>query len=157
MEEMTLDPLIRQSARHIAGGRRRDEKIVHQAHLASKRRTRVAIRDSRSKSFGIREEHRIAWQLFEGLQSWLEWDDNEDNEDNAVLDCPTYAWPIKTSSYLDYIWRIADKFAISFEVVRAGCNLSFTTWEQTKMMAMFLRCLRFALSGYPLSQESSLW
>jgi hypothetical protein len=31
------------------------------------------------------------------------------------------------------------------------------TWEQTKMMAMFLRCLRFVFGAHQFSRESALW
>ena len=47
MEEMALDAQLRHGARQAAGGRRRDAKIIKQAHLASKVRTRDGLRDSR--------------------------------------------------------------------------------------------------------------
>ena len=156
MEEMALDRQIRKGARQAAGGHRRDAKIVELAYLASKRRTRDALTDSRKKSFGTREEHRITWALFQGLQSRLRDDDNTASE-VEFADCPSHAWPVRTSVYLDYLWRSADKFATGFEVVRARCRSDFVTWEQTKMMAMFLRCLRFVFGGHLLSRESALW
>ena len=60
LEELALDPQIRQGARHAAGGHRRDAKILERAYCASKRRTRDALLGSKKKSFGIREEHRIS-------------------------------------------------------------------------------------------------
>ena len=53
LEEMALDPHIRQAAHQLAGGRRREAKIIERAYCASKRRTHEALRDSRHKSFGI--------------------------------------------------------------------------------------------------------
>lgn len=156
MEEMALDPQIRRGARQVAGGRRRDERIVELAYLASKRRTRDALTASRRKSFGIREEHRITWALFIALLYRLRLYDRESLE-ISLVDCPSYAWPIKTSVYMDYLWRSADKFATGFEVVRARCRKELVTWEQTKMMAMFLRCLRFTFGGHLLGWESALW
>lgn len=58
---------------------------------------------------------------------------------------------------MDFLWRSADKFATGFEVVRARCRKELVTWEQTKMMAMFLRCLRFTFGGHLLRRESALW
>jgi hypothetical protein len=156
LEEMALDPQIRKGARQAAGGHRRDARIIELAYLASKRRTRDALTDSRKKSFGIREEHRITWELFKGLQSWLRDEDTADSE-VELADCPSHAWPVKTSVYIDFLWRSADKFATGFEVVRARCRNDFVTWEQTKMMAMFLRCLPFVFGGHLLSRESALW
>ena len=58
---------------------------------------------------------------------------------------------------MDFLWRSADKFATGFEVVRAQCRKELVTWEQTKMMVMFLRCLRFVFGGHLLSRESAIW
>ena len=126
LEEMALDPQIRKGARQAASSHRRDAKIIEFAYLASKRRTRDALTDSRKKSFGIREEHRITWALFQGLQSRLRDEDSAD-PDVELADCPSHAWPVKTSVYLDYLWRSADKFSTGFEVVRARCRNEFVT------------------------------
>ena len=149
LEELALDPQIRQGARHAARGHRRDAKVLERAYCASKRRTRDALLDSRKKSFGLREEHRITWALFRRLLERLRWDSVDDLE-IVMADCPPYAWAIKTETYLNFLWRSADKFATGFEVVRARCHRDLVTWEQTKMMAMFLRCLRFIFSGHEL-------
>ena len=156
MEEMALDPQIRRGARQAAGGHGRDARIVELAYLASKRRTREALTVSRKKSFGIREEHRINWTLFLALMDRLRLEDRESLE-IRLIDCPSYAWPVKTSVYMDYLWQSADKFATGFEVVRARCRKDLVTWEQTKIMAMFLRCLRFTFGSHLLRRESALW
>ena len=128
LEELALDPQILKGAREAASSRRRDARIVQLAYLASKRRTRDALTDSRQKSFGIREEHRISWDLFQGLKSRLQFE-GESNAGFELVDCPTHAWPVKTSVYLDYLWRLVDKFSTGFEVVRAQCHNDFITWE----------------------------
>ena len=156
MEELALDPQIRNAARNTAGGNRRDARIVEAGYLASKRRTSHALQDSRRKSFGIREEHRVEWPLFLELVSRLRSDQDRGLE-ITMDDCPPYAWAVKTAVYLDFLWRSADKFATGFEVVRAQSRADLVTWEQTKMMAMFLRCLRYVFGGHLLSQESALW
>lgn len=155
MEEMALDPKIREAARNITGGSRRQGSVVTTAYLASKRRTRDALRDSRGKSFGIREEHRISWELFYALLELLRVLDQR--QETLLDDCPPYAYAIKTSTYIDYLWRSADKFATGFEIVLAQCNPQLVTWEETKIMAMFLRCLRHVFGGHLLSRESPLW
>ena len=156
LEELALDPQIRQGARNLAGGRRRESHIVEQAYCASKCRAHRAFHDSRQKSFGIREEYRVSWRLYHRIRTRLRWLPAKDLE--VVLDdCPSYAWPIKTSVYLDFLWRSLNKFAAGFEIVRARCRQDLVTWEQTKMMAMFLRCLRFVLGGHLLRCDSALW
>ena len=156
LEEMALDPTIRQGARHLAAGRSREANIVETAYCASKRRAHYALTDCRQKSYGVREEYRISWSLYHALMRRLRWYPQEELE-ISLPDCPSYVWPIKTEVYLNFLWRSADKFASGFEVVRARCRPDLVTWEQTKMMAMFLRCLRFVLGGHQLSRESALW
>ena len=156
LEEMALDPTIRKGARHLAAGRSRDPTIVEAAYCASKRRAHYALTDCRQKSFGIREEYRISWSLSQALTRRLQWHPREELE-ISLSDCPSYVWPIQTAVYLGFLWRSADKFASGFEVVRARCRSDLVTWEQTKMMAMFLRCLRFVLGGHQLHRESALW
>jgi hypothetical protein len=156
MEELALDPLIRQGARHAGGGRARQVKIVEQAYCASKHRTQYALLASQKKSFGVREEHRISWPLFQALQQRLELEPSETLE-IVLIDCPAYVWAVKTDVFLNFVWRNVDKFATGFEIVLARCHQEFVTWEQTKMMAMFLRCLRFSMTSHQFSPESTLW
>ena len=155
-EEMALDPQIRQAARNLLGGRRREAHIMERAHCASKRRAHVALRASRQKSFGLREEYRVALALYRRMKDRL----RQIPPDDLVVsldDCPSYAWAVKTEVHLGFVWRSLDKFATGFEVIRARCRQDLVTWEQTKMMAMFLRCLRFVLGGQRLRHESALW
>lgn len=156
MEELALDPHIRNATRNILGGGRRDAKTVEVGYLASKQRTHRALQDARGKSYGIREEHRVTWAVFQGIRDRL---DLEEGQGSAILlsECPSYVWAIKTEVFIDFLWRSADKFATGFEVVRARSRKGFTTWEETKMMAMFLRCLRYVCGGHLLQQEGALW
>jgi len=155
LEELALDPQIRQGAKQVVAGHWRDIKVLERVYCASKQRARFVLEDSRRKSFGIREEHRISWSLFQGLITKLE--DDQDDQCVTLLDCPSYMWAFKTGVYLDFLWRNADKFATGFEVVRARCHKDLVTWEQTKMMAMFLRCLQFVFGAHQFSRESALW
>jgi hypothetical protein len=156
LEQMAIDPEILKGTKNIAGGRQMEISIIKQAYCASKCRARDSLRDSRYKSFGIREEHRIKWRLFEGLIESISLD-TCDHSEYIMTDCPSYAYAIKTQTYLDYLWRNVNKFAAGFEIVHARSNKELVTWEQTKIMAMFLRCLRFAFGGHSIRRESALW
>lgn len=68
-----------------------------------------------------------------------------------------YVWTVKTQVYLNFIQRSVDKFATSFELTRRFCRTNFVSWEQTKMLATLLRCLRFFLSNSQVDRESALW
>jgi hypothetical protein len=61
LEEMTLDPQIRQEARYADSNvGHQSLTIIEKAYYANKRRAVYALRDSVQKSFVVREEHRIA-------------------------------------------------------------------------------------------------
>jgi hypothetical protein len=130
--------------------------VVERAYLASKKRATAASRGSRQKSFGVREEHRVSWTLFRALRTRL--DDGDEEADLPTLeDCPSYLWPVTTSSYLTFLERNMDKFTTGFEYVLAKVSKGVVTWEDTKMMTMFLRCLRFSFNAHDFARESALW
>jgi hypothetical protein len=160
MEELALDPSIRETARRIeGGGTRRDAQVVLAAYLASKRRIYKALQDTRRKSYGLREEHRITWTLFLGLIDHLRENSAEEQQDEiSCLDqVPSYAWTIPTTIYNDFLRRSVNKFAAGFEIIHAKVDPRLVTWSETQMMAMFLRCLRFVLGAHQLSREAALW
>jgi len=70
---------------------------------------------------------------------------------------PSYVWTIPTQTYFLFLRRHVNRLALGFELVHARANPNAVSWEQTKIMAMFLRCLRFALAGHQLSREPALW
>ncbi|KAL6353694.1 hypothetical protein LRP88_13007 [Fusarium phalaenopsidis] len=61
------------------------------------------------------------------------------------------------SVFVDFVWHNINKFTTGFELVQAQCSAGLTTWEQTKIMDMFLRCLRVAAGGHDYSREGALW
>ena len=156
LEEMALDPQLRRGARNVAGRHRRESQIVELAYRASKRRARAAILGSKRTSFGIREKHRISWELFGRLRALVEAEGRQSLE-VVMADCPSYAWPVKTEVYLDFLRRSADKFATGFEVLHARSCTQMITWEQTTMMSAFMRCLRHVVGGHRLERESAMW
>jgi hypothetical protein len=64
---------------------------------------------------------------------------------------------VKSEVYLDFLRRSADKFATGFEMVLANSEKGLVSQQETKMMAMFLRCLKFVFGGQQLQRESALW
>ena len=156
LEELAMDPRILKGAKTAAGGSRRNLGVIERAYCESKVRAHLAITTSRNKSFGLREEHRVSWDLFQSLRRHM---DSQVADGPLLLldDCPSYAWAVKTPLYLAYLEWNANKFAAGFEIVHARCAKDIVTWEQTKMMAMFLRCLRFVFMAHQLQREPALW
>lgn len=89
LEEIALDPQIRQGAQALAGGSRRDAKVIKTAYIASKKRARYALKDSLYKSFGCREEHRLRWSSFVGLIERLHAEEYCQLK-ITLTECPTY-------------------------------------------------------------------
>jgi hypothetical protein len=154
--ELSLDSRLRSSAENIVGSSRRSGVIIKEAYIASKRRCHFSLLESSQKSFEIREEHRISWPLFLSLMQQLRSMDDDQIRFRA-LEPPSYVWPLRTNTLFHFIRRNVDKFATGFELVRARSQPGSTTWEQTKMMEMFLRCLKFSSSSHNYSREGAIW
>ena len=156
LEELALDPNIAAGIHQGAGGRSRRVPVIEQAYLAGKQRLAAALRDNRYKSYAVRQEHRITFKLF-----LLLWETLDGIDDERVLNRdtlrPEYVWAIPSVVYTQYLRRHAGKFYTGFELIRATSSPEVKTWEQTKMMTMFLRCLRYATGGHQLARENALW
>ena len=156
-EELALDPQLRQAMRLQSGS-----KPVHavpsieKAYLNGKARVHQGTRDAYRKSFGVRQEYRISWALFLALVTRLT-DDGNGNQGAILDDALPTVWPLRTASYLNYLRHNANKFCVGFEHMRGRCIERETSWEDTKMMVVFLRCLRFSVGSFDLARESSLW
>jgi hypothetical protein len=155
IEDLALDPSVREAARRIVKGNWRERTVIERAYCASKLRTHYALTDSRTKSFGIREEHRITWELFGAIIHRLRRLDHSNS--SPMTGSPGYAWTIRTSVFFDFVRWNVNKFAAGFEISRARAKSGFVEWEQTKIMTAFLRCLRAAVAGQDLRRDSSLW
>jgi hypothetical protein len=156
LEELALDPQIRRGMHAAVRGHLPDYKIIERAYIASKGRVKNALLSSRQKSFGVREEHRISWGLLQEVQSQL----SLHLRTEPIHDLParpTYVWGVKSDVYLNFLQQSADKFAAGFEVMLMKSSEGLVSQEETKMMVMFLKCLRFVFGGQQLQRESALW
>lgn len=68
---------------------------------------------------------------------------------------PFYSLPTPTL-LLWFHWNI-NKFCVGFEAVYSINDRHFVTWEHTRMMMMFLRCLQFSYTGGLLQRVSGCW
>jgi hypothetical protein len=59
IEELALDPSIRNAIRNIFRGDRQDARTVEVGYLIRKQRTSYVLRDAQQKSYGIRKEHHV--------------------------------------------------------------------------------------------------
>ena len=75
----------------------------------------------------------------------------------TLADAPSHVWVIRTKTFFHYVLRNVDKFATGFEIMAARTRDGVYTWEETKIIAIFLRGLRFSVAGQALCRESALW
>ncbi|KAL9571866.1 hypothetical protein ACKAV7_003855 [Fusarium commune] len=153
---LALDPQLRNGMQSIGGKPASGKNVTDRAYLASKRRCHYGLTDSKQRSFGVREEYRISWTLFQSVLAVLRSLTPEAR--STQLPGPlSYLWAVRTPVFVDYVWHNINKFTTGFELIRAQRSGGLTTWEQTKMMDMFLRCLRVAVGGHDYSREGALW
>ncbi|RYC79336.1 hypothetical protein BFJ63_vAg17787 [Fusarium oxysporum f. sp. narcissi] len=67
LRHLALDPQLRHGMQNICGKSTSSNSITDRAYLASKRRCHYGLTDSNQRSFGVREEYRISWVLFQSV------------------------------------------------------------------------------------------
>ena len=147
IETLALDPKLRRTWQHVGGGLSHDPVALIRAYLYTKLRCHYAIQGSMKKSFGTREEHRVSRALFNGIDSQFRRRQlhTEYFHPAPVENTPYYTYT--TATILSWLrWNI-NKFCVGFEMMYSFNDHHFVTWEHTRIMLMFLRCLQFSYSG----------
>ena len=156
---LALDPRLREGMRTLNPWARQSYNVIEQTYEASKRRCDYALSDSQQRSFGVREEYRISWALQQRIVATLRSLDAEHQSVRLPGPLPCL-WALRTPSFLGFMWHNINKFVTGFELVRNESTRPGTgpvTWEQTKVMDMFLSCLRVSFAGNDYSRLSALW
>ncbi|KAJ4181253.1 hypothetical protein NW759_017199 [Fusarium solani] len=156
LRHLALDPQLRNGMQSICGKPASGKNITDRAYLASKRRCHYGLTDSKQRSFGVREEYRISWTLFQSALTVLR-SLTPETRSIKLPGPPPHLWAVRSSVFVDFVWHNINKFTTGFELVRAQCSPGLTTWEQNKIMDMFLRCLQVAVGGHDYSREGALW
>ena len=108
-----------------------------------KQRCHAALQGSYSKVFWLREEHRISLCLFYKIDQELR---VRNLHDTRLPGVPSF-YSLPTSTLLSWFhWNI-NKFCVGSETVYGNNDRHFVTWEHTRVMMMFLRCLQFSYTG----------
>ncbi|KAF5537514.1 hypothetical protein FPHYL_12737 [Fusarium phyllophilum] len=127
---LALDPQLRNGMQSIVGKPASGKNVTDQA---------------------VREEYRISWTLFQSVLAVLR-SVTPEARSTQLPGPPSYLWAVRTPIFVDYVWHNINKFTTGFKLIRAQRSGGLTTWEQTKMMDMFLRCLRVAVGGHDYSR-----
>lgn len=152
-EALALDPTMRKAWAKVGKSELFHTDTLQNGYLHCKKRCNEALVASRKKSFGVREEHRMTWSLLQRIMDVIDIEGIE-----IVLPSPpSSVWVLQTSTYISYLMASINKFALGFEYTLSLCDHNVITWEHTKVMCMFLRCLRYCLGGKLLEKEAALY
>jgi hypothetical protein len=156
IETLALDPQLRKTWQHVGAGLSHDPIALFKAYLYSKARCHHGLHASNQKSFGVREEYRVSTALLSAITSRFEARDLYDQEHAAPQGEQPY-FTYQSAAIMSWVrWNI-NKFCAGFELVSSLSNQSWVTWEHTRIMLMFLRCLRFSYGGGHLVEAAGLW
>ena len=158
-EAMALDPRVRAAAAHTARSQDFSQDALETGFIAGKGRLSQAFLDARTESYGLRQEYRMVWDLFEAfmLEAEQRERNNPDEWKHVLSEHPNYAWPVASANWFSFLWNGANKFIYMFEAVQASVEKNRMTWDHTQIMATALRCLRFVTVGVNLSKHPALW
>ncbi|KAH7341167.1 hypothetical protein BKA66DRAFT_448341 [Pyrenochaeta sp. MPI-SDFR-AT-0127] len=157
IETLSLDPKLRKTLQQVGAGLSHDPVALIRAYLYTKLRCHYAISGSTQKCFGTREEHRVSKSLFGHISTRFEQRQLHTQRFRLAQDRNPSHYTFTTTTLLNWLrWNI-NKFCVGFEMVYGLNDRHFITWEHTRIMLMFLRCLQFSYSGGLIQRTGGLW
>ena len=155
LENLALDPGYVRSLQQEGGGISFSEAACRFAYLHGKKRAHTNLTDSRWKSYGVREEHRISLSMMEDIcEQWHEWDLYDDSIDDVSSPLPYYVVP--TQELLGFLYAQINKYCLLFEHTLAHAARTYSLPE-TMVMVVALRALRFCYGSNLIQRESLLY
>ncbi|EAU29404.1 predicted protein [Aspergillus terreus NIH2624] len=156
-ETLALDPQLRKTWQTVGGGLSHNPIALNRAYLTTKQRCHAALQGSVPKVFGLREEHRVSHALFCQILHEFQTRQQSTTRFLGSGDRVESYYALPTLTLLRWFrWNI-NKFCVGFEMVYSLNDRHFVTWEHTRVMLMFLRCLPFSYSGGLLERVSGCW
>ncbi|RTE69498.1 hypothetical protein BHE90_016118 [Fusarium euwallaceae] len=157
IETLALDKKLRKTWELVGGGLSHQPEALIKAYLYTKLRCHYALLGSMQKSFGIREEHRVSGALFYAIDSQMRARELHDRHLVIPTDESSPYVSFTTDTLLRWVrWNI-NKFCLGFEMVHSFQDPHFVTWEHTRIMLMFLRCLQFSYTGGLIQKVGGCW
>jgi hypothetical protein len=158
VDTLTVDPGMVRTWQHVGGAVSHSPLAVLQAYLHTKRRCHVGLEGCRHRSYGTREEYRVTGSLLVAIDELFH------QRELATIPLPSppdhrpfFTHP--TSLILDWFrWNI-NKLCLGFEMTYSLHPRTVVHWEHTRVMMMFLQCLRLSYGGqgHHLRHSNGLW
>ena len=157
IESLALDKKLRKTWELVGGGLSHQPVALVKAYLYTKLRCHFASLGSMQKSFGIREEHRVSWEVFRAIGRHLRTRGLHDQQPLILTADGSPYYSFTTQTVLRWVrWNI-NKFCAGFEMVHSFQDAHFVTWKHTRIILMFLRCLQFSYGGRLLQKVGGCW
>ncbi|RPA90169.1 hypothetical protein L873DRAFT_1821642 [Choiromyces venosus 120613-1] len=161
LEGLAVDPNLKGTWQEIDGRMKENFGCIKSAYLASKRRALESISACSQNSYGTRQEHRVNLLLLTAMSRQFELLQNRclpvspPDEPVRVSNHP-YMISATNETFL-FLLSNVNKFCFGFEYTRSLSAGRAISWEQTRVMVMFLRLLRHAYGGAHLERYSDIW
>jgi hypothetical protein len=156
IETLALDPQLQKTWQHVGAGLSHDPVALIKAYLYAKARCHHGIGGSLGKSFGTRQEFRVAADLLAAIGHRFAALGLDEQEIAPARGERPYVTHLTTTVLGFYRWNI-NKFCAGFEMVYSLGSRQWVTWEHTRIMLMFLRCLRFSYGGGRPQEAAGCW
>ena len=157
IEALALDRKLRRSWELVGKGLSHNPVALIKGYLYAKRRCHSGLRGSIKKSLGVREEHRMSNRLFRAIDERFRSRELHRERLRVPSGSTSPYYSFRTSTMLRWLRRNINKFCVGFETVLSGQDPHFVTWEHTRLMLMFLRCLRVSYGGGLLQKSGGCW
>ncbi|KAG7000021.1 hypothetical protein FocnCong_v012501 [Fusarium oxysporum f. sp. conglutinans] len=157
IETLALDKKLRRTWELVGGALSHQPAALMKAYLYTKLRGHFALLGSIKKSFGIREEHRVSNGLFNAIDTEFHAQQLQDEHFMAPANQNSPYYNFTTETVLRWLRWNVNKFCAGFEMVYSLQDPHFVTWEHTRIMLMFLRCLQFSYSGGLIQKSGGCW
>ncbi|KAJ4330976.1 hypothetical protein N0V95_009970, partial [Ascochyta clinopodiicola] len=156
VENLALNPGYVRSLQKQGGGISFNKKSCAAAYVHSKKCAAINLRDSQRQSYGTREEHRVSLAMIDEMcHLWEAWDGEDDHgANNALLLLLYYIVPLQ--ELFGFLCAQINKYCLLFEHTFANTGRSVLL-QETMVMVIALRALRFCYSSNMLAKESLLF
>jgi hypothetical protein len=157
-DTLALDPGMVRTWQHVGGAVGHSPLAILHAYLHTKERCHVALHSCRHRSYGTREEYRITGPALVALdQLFRERGLAETPLPTSPYQRPFFVHP--TPLMIDWLRWNMNKLCLGFELTYSLQPRTMVHWEHTRVMMMFLQCLRnsYGGQGRHLRHSNGLW
>ncbi|RPA88491.1 hypothetical protein L873DRAFT_1557096, partial [Choiromyces venosus 120613-1] len=161
LEGLAVDPKLNSTWQEIVGQTNDNLNCIKKAYLASKRRALASIDACSQNSYGTRQEHRVNLNLLAAMSTQFEQLQNAAQRNTPTdQQVPLFNHPYMispTNETVLFLLSNLNKLCFGFEYTRSLSTGRAITWEQTRVMLVFLRLLRHCYGGAHLERYSDIW